>query len=248
MNYPYRERTTGILKNLKKDEMAMAENKFIELWGEFKTVVIGRSSLIDILLPPVFFVVINLWLGFQAAMWSALILAVVIALFRWQRGQSIIYAGGGILSAGVAILLVRFLGRAEGFFLPGLATSGLTVGLCLVSILVGRPMVAWTSYIARRWPLKWYWHPKIRPAYQEVTVLWALFFGLRFLVQLNAFRDQAASLLALINLLTGWPATIALLVISYLYGTWRLKNLGGPSIDEFQSGEDPPWESQQRGF
>jgi hypothetical protein len=27
----------------------------------------------------------------------------------------------------------------------------------------------------------------------------------------------------------GWPATIVLLVVSYLYGTWRLRNLSGPS-------------------
>lgn len=226
----------------------MAENKLIELWGEFKTVVIGRSNLIDILLPPVFFVVINIWLGFQSAMWSALILAVFIALFRWRQGQSIIYAGGGILTAGVAILLVQLFGRAEGFFLPGLVTTGLTVGLCLASIIVGRPMVAWTSYIARRWPINWYWHSKVRPAYQEVTVLWAIFFGLRFLVQFNTFQDQAANLLAWINFLTGWPATIILLVLSYLYGTWRLKRLGGPSVEEFRSDQGPPWESQQRGF
>ena len=224
------------------------ENKLNELLGEFKTVVMGRSNLIDTLLPPVVFVLVNLWVGFQVAMWTALVLAVVIALLRWRRGQPVLYALGGILSAGVAILLARTLGRAEGFFLPGLITSGLTVGLCLVSIVVGRPMVAWTSFVARRWPTGWYWHPKVRPAYQEVTFLWAVFFGLRFLVQFNAFQDQAASLLAVINLLTGWPATIVLLIISYIYGTWRLKHLGGPSVEEFESGQGPPWESQERGF
>jgi hypothetical protein len=233
----------------KKEGMKnLADNKIHELFGEFKTVVMGRSNLIDTLLPPLVFVLVNLWLGFQTAMWAALILAVVIALFRWRRGQAMIYVGGGILSAVVAILLARFLGRNEGFFLPGLVTSGLTVGLCLLSMVVSRPMVAWTSYLARRWPLDWYWHPQVRPAYQEVTFLWAIFFGLRFLVQFNAFQNQAAGLLAIINLLTGWPATIALLIISYLYGSWRLKNLAGPSVEEFKAGQGPPWESQQRGF
>ena len=221
---------------------------FRELLSEFRTVVLGRSNLIDTLLPPVLFVLINYWLGFQVAMWSALLLAVVIALLRWWRGQSWWYAVGGILSAGLAIGLVYLLGQSTGFFLPGLITSGLTVGLCLVSLAIKRPMVAWTSYIARRWPLDWYWHPRVRPAYQEVTWLWAVFFGLRFLVQFNAFQDQAAGLLALINLLTGWPATIVLLIISYLYGSWRLKQLGGPSVEEFKEGQEPPWQSQQRGF
>jgi hypothetical protein len=38
------------------------------------------------------------------------------------------------------------------------------------------------------------------------------------------------------------------LIASYLYGTWRLRNLGGPSVEEFKSGAEPPWEGQQRGF
>ena len=51
-----------------------------------------------------------------------------------------------------------------------------------------------------------------------------------------------------VQLLTGWPATILLLIASYLYGTWRLRKLGGPSVEEFKAGTEPPWEGQQRGF
>jgi hypothetical protein len=46
----------------------------------------------------------------------------------------------------------------------------------------------------------------------------------------------------------GWPATILLLAVSYLYGTWRLRNLEGPSVEEFREETEPPWEGQQRGF
>jgi hypothetical protein len=38
------------------------------------------------------------------------------------------------------------------------------------------------------------------------------------------------------------------LIASYLYGTWRLGTLGGPSVEEFKPGAEPPWEGQQRGF
>jgi hypothetical protein len=123
-----------------------------------------------------------------------------------------------------------------------------TVLLCLLSVLAGRPMVAWTSYITRRWPLDWYWHPKVRPAYSEVTWLWVVFFGLRLLLQFNLFQEQATGLLAVVNVVTGWPATIVLLIVSYLYGTWRLRNLGGPGVEEFKAGAEPPWTGQRRGF
>jgi UPF0716 family protein affecting phage T7 exclusion len=58
----------------------------------------------------------------------------------------------------------------------------------------------------------------------------------------------AAGFLAFLNVITGWPATIGLLVASYIYGTWRLRTLGGPSVDEFRSGAEPPWQGQRRGF
>jgi hypothetical protein len=38
------------------------------------------------------------------------------------------------------------------------------------------------------------------------------------------------------------------LVISYIYGTWRLKYLRGPSVEEFRAGAEPPWTGQRRGF
>jgi hypothetical protein len=174
--------------------------------------------------------------------------AAAITVVRLLRRQSARYALGGLGAVVLAILVSRLLGRAEGYFLPGIVTGGLTVAVALISIVAGRPLVAWTSYVYRRWPLEWYWHPRVRPAYSEVTGLWAVFFAARLLLQLSLFQEEAAGLLAAANLLTGWPATIVLLVISYLYGTWRLRRLGGPSVEEFKAGAEPPWTGQQRGF
>jgi hypothetical protein len=108
--------------------------------------------------------------------------------------------------------------------------------------------VALTSFVARRWPLAWYWHPRVRPAYNEVTLAWALFFALRLALQYAALRRQDATLTAFLHIVGGWPATVALLALSYLYGTWRLSRLGGPSVEEFRAGAPPPWDGQRRGF
>jgi hypothetical protein len=81
-----------------------------------------------------------------------------------------------------------------------------------------------------------------------VTIAWGFFFGLRTLLQLDLFQRQAAETLGLVQLLTGWPALILLLIASYLYGLWRLQNLAGPSVEEFKAGTEPPWAGQKRGF
>ena len=226
----------------------MRTGKLRELVEEFRMVFAGRSTLADSIVPPVIFLIVNAVAGFEYAAWSSLAVAGIIAGVRLARRQPVRYALGGLGAAGLAILVTRWLGREEAYFLPGIVTGLLTVAACVASAIAGRPLVAWTSYIYRRWPLDWYWHPKVHPAYSEVTWAWAFFFAGRLLLQFALYRSQAAGLLAISNIVTGWPATIVLLVISYLYGTWRLRHLGGPSVEEFKTGAEPPWAGQRRGF
>ena len=226
---------------------AAQTSKLRELLEEFR-LVLGNGSLLDAIIPPVIFLLINGVFGFQAAMWASLGPAVLIAALRLWRGQSLLYAWAGFGSVGLAILIVWLLGRAEGYFLPNLVSGGMTFALALISLLIRRPFVAWTSFLARRWPLEWYWHPHVRPAYSEVTIAWTIFFAARLLWQVSLFQAQAANQLAFVNVLLGWPALIILLVLSYLYGTWRLGNLKGPSVEEFREQVPPPWQGQKRGF
>jgi len=221
--------------------------KWRELLDEFR-LVLGNGTLLDAVLPPVIFLIINSIFGFQFAMWTSLGLAVVIAGLRLGRGQSLLYALAGIGSVGLAIGIVWLLGQAVGYFLPNLVSGGMTLALALVSLLIRRPFVAWTSFIVRRWPLEWYWHPKVRPAYTEVTIAWTIFFAARLFWQYSLYQAQAASQLAFVNTLLGWPSLIILLVLSYLFGNWRLQNLNGPSVEEFRKQVPPPWEGQKRGF
>jgi hypothetical protein len=179
---------------------------------------------------------------------GALGLSLLIAIVRLSRRQSLFYALAGMASVGLAIVLAYLLGRSQGYFLPDIVNSGLVIGLSLVSLIIRKPMVAWTSFLARRWPLDWYWHERVRPAYTEVTLAWILFFALRLFWQVTLFRGNDIGQLALVNTLSDWPTTIILLIVSYLYGTWRLPNLGGPSVEEFQNHVPPPWQSQRRGF
>jgi hypothetical protein len=222
-------------------------SKIRELLDEFRSVTNG-VGLLDTILPPVLFLLLNGLAGFQAAMYGALGTSLLIAVLRLSRKQSLMYAFAGMGSVALAIALALLLGRSEGFFIPGIVNGGITIALALVSLLIRKPMVAWTSYLARRWPLDWYWHTQVRPAYTEVTLLWTLFFVLRLWWQVALLQGHNTSQLALVNALTGWPATIVLLIISYLYGTWRLAQLHGPSVDEFKNNAPAPWQSQRRGF
>ena len=222
--------------------------KLLELYEEFRSVVAGRQKIIDSILPPLTFVIVNELAGVDYASWSSLGMALAFTIFRLLKGQSVGYAVGGLGGVIVAIAIVKLLGRTEGFFVPALVSGTLTFVLCLVSIIIKRPLVAFTSYITRRWPLDWYWHPKVIAAYQEVTFFWTVFFALRVLVQIVILQGGTSNFFAIINVILGWPALIVLLAGSYLYGSWRLRRLQGPSIDEYDRGDPPPWTGQLRGF
>lgn len=223
-------------------------DRFSEVVEEFRTVVAGRSNLIDAVLPPLVFLLLNAFLGLTAASWGSLGVAAALSGLRIIRGQAPGYALGGLAATLLAILAARLSDQAEGYFLPSLISGGLTILACLISVMVGRPIVALTSHLARGWPLAWYWHPRVRPAYREVTAAWGLFFALRLAIQWFLLRQGETTVLGVLSIAMGWPGTIVLLVASYLYGTWRLQHLGGPSVEEFEKDAEPPWEGQQRGF
>jgi hypothetical protein len=231
-----------------KDKQGSSVGKFEELVDEFRSVMGSRGGAIDSLIPLIIFIILNALVSFDIALWSALGVALLIAAYRLIKGQSILFALGGIGGVIVAVLVARFVGGSEGYFLPGIITGVFTAALCFVSVLAGRPLVAYTSYLTRRWQLAWYWHPQVRPAYSEVTLVWGIFFSLRTLLQFYFFQQGKTAALGLAQLMLGWPAIILLLIFSYLYGLWRLGNLKGPSVEEYKSGEAPPWEGQKRGF
>ncbi len=224
-------------------------SKFNELKDELRTVFAGGGvKILDIVLPLLIFLVINPLFGLIPGLAASAGSGVIFFLVRVYQKDNLYYALGGLgavlFAAGFALLS----GSDVGFFIPGLVSGGLTVLVCLLSVLFKRPVAAFSSHLTRRWPLTWYWHPRIRPAYSEVTLFWGIGFAARLALEYVLYQQGAVNSLGLIRTLLGWPYTILILILSYLYGVWRLGILEGPSVAEFQSGKTGPWEGQKRGF
>lgn len=224
-------------------------NKSRELWDELRSVLSGRGArLLDSFLPPVVFLILNSLAGVDVALWGALAVAALFAVIRITHRENLAYALGGLGGTLLAAVFVKLSGSGSGFFLPGFVSGAVTVILCVMSVAFNRPLVAWTSFLARRWTLAWYWHPQVLPAYNEVTILWAVAFAARLTFEFWLYQQDALGALGTVRILLGTPFIIALLIVTYLYGLWRLGKLGGPSVEEFKAGKSPPWEGQKQGF
>ena len=220
-----------------------------ELQEELTIVFSGRNiKLFDSIIPLIIFLVTNSLIGLELALWAALGAAFGFTVVRIFQKENLRYSLGGLGGVLLAGGIVVLSGSESGFFLPGLLSGGIIVLVSIMSILIQRPLAAWTSYLTRRWPLAWYWHSKVKPAYMEVTLIWAVAFAARLGVEYWLFQQGAVQSLGYTRLLLGWPYTILLLIISYLYGIWRLGVLKGPSVEEFKAGLQPPWAGQRRGF
>lgn len=223
-------------------------NKLQELLEEIRTVFSGKNKTLDTILPPLLYAILQAVFSLQIAVIVTLSVAVALTLMRIIRKESWGYAVSGLLLVIISAAFAWFSRNANNFFLPDLILSGLLLLAAILSSLFGKPLAAWSSHLTRAWPRAWYWHKQIRPAYSEVTWFWAVFIALRLLLQWQLYQNTDTLTLGWINALLGWPVTLIVLVLSYLYGIWRLQRLGGPGIEEFVNNQPPPWQGQRRGF
>lgn len=217
-----------------------------EILSELKMVLKGNT--LDALLPSLLFVFLQSPLGLNTSALVAVLSSFLLTGYRIIRKQKSLYALLGVLGVLFAAGYAAFSGSAENYYLPRLFNGTLLVLVSFGSILFGRPLAALLSHLSRGWPMGWFLRKDVKPAYREVTFIWSVLLLMRLLVQWNLYRGGDLNRLFFINFLMGTPATIVILVLSYVYGIYRLKKLAGPSVDEYLENAPGPWKGQKKGF
>ena len=217
-----------------------------EILEEIKSMISGKT--VDAILPVLAFVFINSLKGLNVAIIVSFGVAVIFAVGRLARKQNWRYAFGGLIAVAIASGLAYLTQNAANYFLSSLVSSAIYFIIALVSLFIGKPIAAYASHLSRGWPLEWYWRKDIKPAYREVTWFWAVLILLRLIIQFMFWLRGDVIALAWAYVLLGWPVTLSVLIVSYIFGIWRLHRLGGPGVEEFKAGKEPPWKGQTKGF
>lgn len=217
-----------------------------EILSELKMVL--KGSTLDALLPSLLFVFLQSPLGLTSSALVAVLSSFILTGYRILRKQKSFYALLGVLGVLFAAGYAAFSGSAENYYLPKLFNGTLLVLVSFGSIVFGRPLAALLSHLSRGWPMGWFLRKDVKPAYREVTLIWSVLLLIRLLVQWNLFQGGDLTRLFFVNFLMGTPATIVILVLSYVYGIFRLKKLSGPSVDEYLENAPRPWKGQKKGF
>jgi hypothetical protein len=218
----------------------------LEIKEELKMVLSGKT--LDAILPPFIYLFVNGNFGLSAAVLVASLTALGFGLYRFTKKQSWVYALGGLIGVSLAGGLALIAKNASNYFIPGIITNALILIIAIVSLILDKPMAAYASHLTRGWKLSWFWLKSIKPAYREVTWIWTLFFLMRTSIQIHLYTQNNITTLVWANTLMGLPITILILILSYLYGIFRLRSLKGPGIDEYLEDKLPPYRGQTKGF
>lgn len=221
-------------------------NKGKEILEELTSVLSGKT--LDAIVPPLVFVIVNSMFGLTSAIVIALILSSTFAIFRLVRKQSGIYALFGTMGILLAGGFAYLADNATNYFLPGIVTNAFVLILTVITLILDKPLAAYASHLTRGWKLDWFWRKDVKPAYREVTIMWSIFFLVRTIIQVTLFLSNNVDALVWANTIMGLPVTVTVLVLSYVYGIWRLRNLKGPGIDEYMENKTAPFRGQTRGF
>lgn len=217
-----------------------------DIKDELKQFLSGKT--VDALIPPIVYVLVNNLVGLKNAVIAALSIAVILALFRLLKKESILYALGGIAGVVFASGFALISDNAANYFLPKILGSAGLLLLLIISLFIGKPAAAILSHVSRGWVFDWFLREDIKPAYREVTIAWTILVLIRLVLQIVFYQRGDLSELGWASILLGFPATLTVLILTLIYGVWRLKKLGGPGIHEFEAGKNPPWEGQKKGF
>jgi len=172
---------------------------------DFAEMIGGRRGVLDASLPGVCLVIVDTFASLAWAIAVSLVAAAILAVVRQVRHEPLRQAGMGLLGLAGAAALAAFTGDAKNYFLPGiLANAGYAVA-SIVSIVIGRPLLAYVAALIDRGYAHWREDPALQRAAAMATAMWAVVFTLRACVQGYLYVHDDVHWLAPVRLGMGLP-------------------------------------------
>ena len=219
------EPTDGVYAPEASDQSAGAEKtpmgpqSLEELFG-------GRRGIVDGAVPPIVFVITNsVRHNVREAALAAVGSAVVLLLIRLARKERTRHVFSGLFGVLISAGIAARSGRASNFFLTGIVLNAGYLAIFLLSVIFRRPIVGLVLKQFSDKPAAWHAHPRVRRAYSELTLMWAVMYGLRVAVQEVLRRADADAALAVTKIVLGYPPLLLVLAITMPYLRWRTKEV-----------------------
>ena len=188
-----------------------AQNKVIEALG-------GKKGLLDSGLPAlVFLIAFNISHDLQKAATSAIVTALVLAILRLAKKDTLQHVISGLIGVVFCAFLARKTGSAVDYYLPGLIINVIYGSVYLISNLVGLPILGLVLGPILGENLHWRKVADRKRAYIRAGWLWVAMFASRLIVQYPLYKTGNLTALGTARLVMGYP-----LFAAVAWGSWLI--------------------------
>lgn len=147
------------------------------------------------------------------ALLAAVGIAVVLAVLRLIQRQSLKFVAQAVIPTAIAALIATRTGRAEDIFLPGILYNGALAVVSVLTVAVRRPLVGFLVGAAVNDPTGWIADRGLVKMTSRLTLVLAVPYVLRFVVQLPLFLAGQVVWLGVAKVVLGWPLLLAALFV-----------------------------------
>lgn len=138
----------------------------------------------------------------------------ILALERLIRRKSLQQVLSGGVGLAISAYITQRSGQAENFFLPGILWNLGYFVVCLLSIIVKRPILGFMIAGLKGQDMSWTKDAGAYRTYSTVTLLWVGIFGLRVAIMWPLYLAGAVAALGTIKLVLSWPLYLLGIYIS----------------------------------
>lgn len=174
----------------------------------------GWRGSIETALPTIAFIALWSWRqDLTLAVWSAVAVALALAVARIVQRSSLQHVLGAVLATALAAFFAMRSGRAEDAFLPGMLLSGAYLVGTLVSILVRWPVVgflvgAGDPRVAED-PFAWRRDAGMVRVCSRLTWVLVALYVVRLSIQVPLYLARQVEALGVAKIVLGWPLWVA---------------------------------------
>lgn len=179
----------------------------------------GVPGIVASTIPVLVFVVTNLAVGLRVAVIAAVAAGLAVTVWRLVRREALQPAVSGLLGVGLCAFIAYRTGEARGFYLPGLIYSAVLAVAFLASVPARWPLAGVIWHAINGDGQGWRRDPRLLRAYTYASLLWAVVFAARVVVQGWLYSVQETDWLGVARLVMGFP----LVAVALLGTVWAVR-------------------------
>jgi hypothetical protein len=188
----------------------------------------GVAGIVASSIPVAVFVVVNVAAGLRPALIAALGTGFAVTVWRLVRREALQPAVSGLFGVGIAAFIAYRTGEARGFYLPGLIYSAVATVAFLVSVAVRWPLAGVIWHGINGDGQGWRRDPRMLRAYTYASLLWAVVFGARLVVQGWLYDAGEETWLGIARLAMGYPL-VGVALLGTIWAVRRARRAPLPS-------------------